>query len=63
MLNLLGSLVKATVAVALTPVAVVVDTALLIPDSEDRTKPHPYSRTTGLLNAAGEAIEEGLYPK
>lgn len=60
MFKMLGNLAKATVSVALTPVAVVVDTFMIIPDScHDREM---FSRTGGLMKNAGECVEESLKP-
>lgn len=55
MLGMLGSLTRAVVAVALTPVAVVVDVVTL-PASAERGDDHPFQCTGSLLNSAGKNI-------
>ena len=54
-----GNLMKAAVAVALTPVAVVVDLVTL-PVSAERGDDHPFGRTTKLLNSAGKNVEKAI---
>lgn len=62
MFGILENLVKATVAVAVTPIAIAVDTVMLIPDSEDSSKPTPFSRTGKLLSSAGKNLESAVDP-
>lgn len=61
MFKMLGNLAKATVSVALTPVAAAVDVVMIIPDSCDGDR-EMFSRTGGLMKNAGECIEESLKP-
>lgn len=58
MFGLLEKLTKAAVAVAVAPVAVVVDTVMLPVDAENRHD--AYSRTAGLLKSAGENITDAV---
>lgn len=59
MFGILGNLTKAAVAVALTPVAVVMDVVTL-PASAERGDDHPFQRTGDLLNAAGKNISKAV---
>jgi hypothetical protein len=59
MFGFLGNLTKAVVAVALTPVAVVVDVVTL-PASADRGDDHPFGLTAKLLNSAGKNVEKAI---
>lgn len=62
---MLGNLLKAAVAVAVTPVAVVVDAVMIIPDacSYDPKRDNMFSRTGALLGTAGECITEAIKPE
>ncbi len=62
MFDMLGSLTKAVVSVALTPVAAVVDTVMFIPDAEDSSKDAPFSRTGKLLKSACKNLENAVDP-
>lgn len=61
---MLGNLLKAAVAVVVSPVAVVADVVMFIPDScsHDPKRDTPFSRTGALLGAAGDAITEAVKP-
>jgi hypothetical protein len=59
MFGLLGNLTKAAVAVALTPIALVVDIVTL-PASAYRGDDHPFGRIGHLLNAAGKSVNKAL---
>lgn len=61
---MLGNLLKAAVAVAVSPVAVVVDAVMIIPDacSYDPKRDVMFSRTGELLKTAGEAVVEAVKP-
>jgi len=61
MLGRIGNLVSATVSVALTPIAVVVD-VLTLPASAYDDRP-PFERTGGLLNSARAHVEDALTTK
>lgn len=54
-------LVKAAVAVTLSPVAAVVDVVTL-PESADSGR-HPFSRTASLLNSAGKNVTSAVKSK
>jgi hypothetical protein len=58
---MLLKLVKAAVAVTLSPVAVVVDVVTL-PESADSGR-HPFSRTADLLHSAGKNVTDAVKPK
>jgi hypothetical protein len=60
-IRLLTNLTKATVAVALTPVAVVADVLTLPATSMDNR--HPFGKTGALLKAAAEATMEAVEPE
>lgn len=62
MFGMLEGLAKATVAVALTPVAVVADVVTL-PASADDPRRGPFDRTANMLETAGDNIKEALQPK
>ena len=62
MFNMIGNLAKATVAVALTPVAAAGDVVMIIPDSCDGDR-EMFSRTGMLMKNAGECIEESVKPE
>ncbi len=58
-MSMLGRLVKATVKVAVTPLAVAADMVMIIPDSCDHNGPeHPLSRTGKLLGSAAKDISK-----
>jgi hypothetical protein len=59
---MLGNLLKAAVAVAVTPVAAIVDVVMFIPDacSYDPKRDAPFSRTGALLGAAGAAVTDAV---
>jgi hypothetical protein len=59
MFGILGNLTKAAVAMALTPVALVVDLVTL-PASANRGDDHPFGRTGELLNAAGKNVSKAI---
>lgn len=61
MFGILGNLTKAAVAVALTPVAVVVDTLMLPSDAESSNS--AFNRTGKLLSEAGKNIEKAVDSK
>lgn len=61
MFKMLSNLAKATVSVAVTPITVVADTVMLIPDACDGDKP-AFSRTGAMLSNAGECLEEAVKP-
>lgn len=54
-----GNLLKAAVAVALTPVAIVAD-VVTMPASADRGDAHPFGMTGALLKAAGENVSKAV---
>lgn len=62
---MLGNLLKAAVAVAVSPVAAVVDAVMIIPDacSYDPKRDAMFSRTGALLKTAGEAVTEAVKPE
>lgn len=59
---MLDKLFKAAVAVAVTPVAAVIDVAMIIPDavSHDPKRDLPFSRTGSLLKAAGDNVTKAV---
>jgi hypothetical protein len=59
---MLGKLLKAAVAVTLSPVALVVDIVTLPASAEDYRK-GPFDRTGALLKAAGENITDAVSEK
>jgi len=59
MFGMLEKLTKAAVSVALTPVAVVVDT-VMIPFDASSSNPDAYSRTANLLKNAGENVSKAI---
>jgi hypothetical protein len=59
MFGILRNLTKAAVAVALTPVALVVDILTLFA-SADHEDDHPFGRTGDLLNAAGKSVNKAI---
>jgi len=58
MFGLLENLLKATVAVVVTPVALVADIVSIPFDSSSNTE--VFSRTSGLLDDAGKALKEAV---
>ena len=58
MFGMLEKLTKAAVAVAVTPVALAVDTVMIPFDAENRGD--VYSRTTNLLESAGKNISKAV---
>ena len=62
MFIMLGNLTKAAISVAVTPITVVADVVMLIPDSEDRSKPMPFSRTGKMLKNAGDNLDTAVDP-
>jgi hypothetical protein len=62
---MLFNLLKATIAVAATPVTAVVDVVMFIPDacSYDKKRDTPFSRTGALLGTAGEAFTDAVKPE
>lgn len=61
MFGMLEKLTKATVAFALSPVALAVDIVTL-PASAYRGDSHPFGRTEKLLDSAGENIKKSISP-
>jgi hypothetical protein len=59
MFRILGNLTKAAVAVALTPIALVVDIVTL-PASAYRGDVHPFGHTVDLLNEAGKSANKAI---
>lgn len=59
MFKLLEGVAKAAVAVAVTPITVVADTVMLIPDSCEINKP-AFSRTGKMLSSAMENLENAV---
>jgi hypothetical protein len=59
MFGILEKLTKATIAVALSPVALAVDLATL-PISADNGDAHPFGRTGKLLGSAGDNIKKAV---
>jgi len=59
MFGMLEKLTKATVAVALSPVALAVDIVTL-PVSAENGEPHPFGRTEKLLDSAGDNIKKAV---
>lgn len=57
---MLFELAKAAVAVAITPVALVAD-IMTLPESAESGR-DPFSRTAGLLNAAGKNVSYAVKP-
>lgn len=62
MLNMLTNLTKATVAVAVSPVAIVADVLTLPASSMDPYR-GPFDRTAAALKAAGQCATEAIRPK
>lgn len=60
MLNLLSSLTKAAVAVAVTPVAVIADVAKL--PSSAYTNDEPFKHTSEMLQAASDNVKKAVDP-
>jgi hypothetical protein len=62
---MLGNLLKAAVAVAVTPVTVAVDAVMFIPDacSYDSKRDAPFSRTGAMLKTASDAVTEAVKPE
>jgi hypothetical protein len=62
---MLLNLLKAATAVAVSPVAAVVDAVMIIPAacSHNKKRDVPFSRTGALLKAAGEAVTEAVKPE
>ena len=60
-LPMLKNLLKATVSVAVAPIALVADTLMLPADAEKLGKP-AYSRTAALLRNAGKCVREAVKP-
>ena len=58
MFNMLSNLAKATVAVVVTPVAVVADLVTLPASADDGT--HPFGYTKGLISQAGKAFDRAV---
>lgn len=58
---MLGNLIRATVSVALTPVAVVAD-VLTLPASAESNR-HPFGKTGWLLENAGQNVKQAVQPK
>ncbi|MFA5897814.1 MAG: hypothetical protein WC829_01745 [Hyphomicrobium sp.] len=56
---MIGNLLKAAVAVAVTPVALVVDFVTL-PASADDPSRGPFDRTAKMLEAVGENVTEAI---
>ena len=54
-----GKLLKAAVAVAVSPVALAVD-IITIPASADKIGVGPFDRTAGLLKAAGKNVKDAV---
>lgn len=59
MFGMISKLAKAAVAVAVTPVALVVD-VVTMPASADRGDSHPFKRTGQLLEVAGKNVKEAV---
>jgi hypothetical protein len=59
---MLTNLLKAAVAVAVTPVTAVVDVVMFIPDACSYRPEHdvPFSRTGAMLKAAGESVVDAI---
>jgi hypothetical protein len=62
MINLFTNVLKAAVAVVVTPVAIVADVLTLPASSMD---PHrgPFDRTASMLGAAGDCIKAAITPR
>ena len=58
MFDILGNLTKAVVAVAVTPVTLAVDVLAIPFDAEN--KGEAFSRTTNMLNAAGDNLTKAV---
>jgi len=62
MFSMLTNLTKAAVAVAVAPVALVVDIVTL-PDSASSYNKGPFDRTAKVLGAAGDAVSKAIKPE
>lgn len=61
MFKALGNLTKAVVSVALTPVTLIADTVMFIPDASS-SNPDAFSRTGRMLKNAGDCTKAALKP-
>ena len=60
MFSMIRNLTRATISVAVTPIAVVVD-VLTLPASAEYNKP-PFGLTEALLKNAGKCVKEAVTP-